>query len=87
MYISPFLTKTGRNDKIKSKETIETEKGEYTMATSSFEKDFIITDKQAPLWEKALAHFENKKIDWTPVPNRRMSEEELTRLLESIHHE
>ncbi len=57
------------------------------MATSSFEKDFIVTDKQAPLWEKALAHFENKKIDWTPVPNRRMSEEELTRLLESIHHE
>jgi len=57
------------------------------MATSSFEKDFIVTDKQAPLWEKALAHFENKKIEWTPVPNRRMSEEELTRLLESIHHE
>ena len=81
------MTKTGRNDKIKSKETIETEKGEYIMATSSFEKDFIVTDKQAPLWEKALAHFENKKIDWTPVPNRRMSEEELTRLLESIHHE
>ena len=87
MYISPFLTNTGRNDKIKSKETIENEKGECTMATSSFEKDFIVTDKQAPLWEKALAHFENKKIDWTPVPNRRMSEEELTRLLESIHHE
>ena len=72
---------------MKSKKTIATEKGESTMATSSFEKDFIVTDKQAPLWEKALAHFENKKIEWTPVPNRRMSEEELTRLLESIHHE
>lgn len=32
------------------------------MATSSFAKDFIVTDKQAPLWEKALAHFENKNL-------------------------
>ena len=32
------------------------------MATSSFEKDFIVTDKQAPLWEKASAHFENKNL-------------------------
>ena len=53
------------------------------MATSSFAKDFIVTDKQAPLWEKASAHFENKNL-WTPVLNRRISEEKLTRLLESI---
>ena len=31
------------------------------MATSSFEKDFIVTDKQAPLWEKALEKMENIK--------------------------
>ena len=54
------------------------------MATSSFEKDFIVTDKQAPLWEKALAHFENKKIEWTPVPSRELKGEELTKFLESI---
>jgi len=54
------------------------------MATSSFEKDFIVTDKQAPLWEKALAHFENKKIEWTPVPNRKLTGEELTKFLESL---
>ena len=84
MYISPFLTMTGLNDRMKSKETIATEKGESTMATSSFEKDFIVTDKQAPLWEKALAHFENKKIEWTPVPNRKLTGEELTKFLESL---
>ena len=54
------------------------------MATSSFEKDFIVTDKQAPLWEKALAHFENKKIEWTPIPNTEMTDEEFDQLLESI---
>ena len=47
------------------------------MATSSFEKDFIVTDKQAPLWEKALAHFENKKIDWTPSTDRNIPKENL----------
>ena len=46
------------------------------MATSSFEKDFIVTDKQAPLWEKALAHFENKKIEWTPVDVKEITDEE-----------
>ena len=60
------------------------EKGECPMATSSFEKDFIVTDKQAPLWEKALAHFENKKIEWTPIPNTEMTDEEFDKLLESI---
>ena len=84
MYISPFLTLIGPNDKIKSKKTIAIEKGESIMATSSFEKDFIVTDKQAPLWEKALAHFENKKIEWTPVPNRKLTGEELTKFLESL---
>ena len=84
MYISPFLTMIGRNDRMKSKETITTEKGESTMATSSFEKDFIVTDKQAPLWEKALAHFENKKIEWTPVPSKELKGEELAKFLESI---
>ena len=69
---------------MKSKKTIATEKGGSTMATSSFEKDFIVTDKQAPLWEKALAHFENKKIEWTPVPNRKLTGEELTKFLESL---
>ena len=78
------MTKTGRDDKIKSKETVETEKGEYTMATSSFEKDFIVTDKQAPLWEKALAHFENKKIDWTPAKNRRVPKEDLVEFLKKV---
>ena len=46
------------------------------MATNSFEKDFIVTDKQAPLWEKALAHFENKKIEWTPVDVKEITDEE-----------
>ena len=59
---SPFLTMTGRNNRMKSKKTIATQKGESIMATSSFAKDFIVTDKQAPLWEKALAHFENKNL-------------------------
>ncbi|MBQ7497997.1 MAG: hypothetical protein IJU00_09235 [Selenomonas sp.] len=54
------------------------------MATSSFEKDFIVTDKQAPLLEKALAHFENKKIEWKPVPSKKLTGEELFKFLESI---
>lgn len=54
------------------------------MATSSFEKDFIVTDKQAPLWENALEHFENKKIEWTPVDVEEMTDEELDELLEKM---
>ena len=54
------------------------------MATSSFEKDFIVTDKQAPLWEKALAHFENKKIEWTPVEVEDMTVEEIDKLWEKV---
>ena len=54
------------------------------MATSSFEKDFIVTDKQAPLWEKALAHFENKKIEWTPAKNRRVPKEDLVEFLKKV---
>ena len=63
---------------------IVAEKGECLMATSSFEKDFIVTDKQAPLWEKALAHFENKKIDWTPIKVEEMTDAEINELLEKI---
>ena len=81
---SPFLTMTGHNDRMNSKETIATEKGESIMATSSFEKDFIVTDKQAPLWEKALAHFENKKIEWTPAKNRRVPKEDLVEFLKKV---
>lgn len=84
MYISPFLTLIGRNDRIKSKKTIATKKGDPIMATSSFEKDFIVTDKQAPLWEKALAHFENKKIEWTPAKNRRVPREDLVEFLKKV---
>ena len=54
------------------------------MATSSFEKDFIVTDKQAPLWEKALAHFEHKKIEWTPVEVEDMTIEEIDKLWEKV---
>ena len=54
------------------------------MATCSFEKDFIVTDKQAPLWEKALAHFENKKIEWTPVDVKEITDEELEKWLEEL---
>ena len=54
------------------------------MATSSFEKDFIVTDKQAPLWEKALAYFENKKIEWTPVDVKEITDEELEQWLEEL---
>ena len=57
------------------------------MATSSFEKDFIVTDKQAHLWEKALEHFENKKIEWTPVPSKKLTGEDLTKFLENLNHE
>jgi hypothetical protein len=69
---------------MKSKETIATEKGESIMTTSSFEKDFIVTDKQAPLWEKAIAHFENKKIEWTPVEVEDMTIEEIDKLWEKV---
>ncbi len=54
------------------------------MATSSFEKDFIVTDKQAPLWEKALAHFENKKIEWTPAQNRKVPRKDLVEFLKKV---
>ena len=81
---SPFLTLISRNDRMKSKKTIATEKGESTMDTSSFEKDFIVTDKQAPLWEKALAHFENKKIEWTPVDVKEITDEEFNKWLEEL---
>jgi hypothetical protein len=47
---------------MKSQKTIATQKGKSSMATSSFAKDFIVTDKQAPLWEKASAHVENKNL-------------------------
>lgn len=51
------------------------------MATSSFEKDFIVTDKQAPLWEKALKEMENKKIEWTPVPAEEVPEDKIIEFL------
>ena len=54
------------------------------MATNSFEKDFIVTDKQAPLWEKALAHFESKKIEWTPVNVKEITDEEFDKWLEEL---
>ena len=54
------------------------------MATSSFEKDFIVTDKQAPLWEKALAHFENKKIEWIPIDVKVMTAEEIEHQWEKV---
>ena len=47
------------------------------MATSSFEKDFIVTDKQAPLWEKALKEMENKKIELPPVNAHEMTISEI----------
>ncbi|MBR3624463.1 MAG: hypothetical protein IKN43_14075 [Selenomonadaceae bacterium] len=54
------------------------------MATESFEKDFIVTDKQAPLWEKALAYFENRKVEWTPIRNAEMTDEEFDEFMDSI---
>ena len=47
------------------------------MATSSFEKDFIVTDKQAPLWEKAFKELENKKFDWKPIPAQEIPSDEI----------
>ena len=47
------------------------------MSTESFEKDFIVTDKQVPLWEQAFANLENLKIEWTPAKNRKVPAEEL----------
>ena len=78
------MTLNGPNDRMKSKKTIATEKGGSNMATSSFEKDFIVTDKQAPLWEKALEHIENKKIEWTPAKNRRVPREDLVEFLKKV---
>lgn len=47
------------------------------MSTESFEKDFIVTEAQVPLWEKAFENLENKKIAWTPAKNRRVPDDQL----------
>lgn len=47
------------------------------MSTESFEKDFIVTEKQIPLWEQAFANLENLKIEWTPAKNRRIPDDKL----------
>ena len=47
------------------------------MATESFEKDFIVTDKQVPLWEQAFANLENLKVEWTPANNRKVPANEI----------
>ena len=47
------------------------------MATESFEKDFIVTDKQVPLWEQAFANLENLKVEWTPAKNRKVPANEI----------
>ena len=51
------------------------------MATESFEKDFIVTDKQVPLWEQAFKNLENTKIDWTPAKNRKVPTEDILEFL------
>ena len=50
------------------------------MATSSFEKDFIVTDKQAPLWEKALEAIEEKKPKRITVKAQRITGEDAIKL-------
>ncbi len=51
------------------------------MATESFEKDFIITEDQAPLWEAALEKLEHKEITRIPSKGRDMSDNELLNFL------
>ena len=45
------------------------------MATESFEKDFIVTDKEAPLWEKALEVMEKRNPERITVKVERITGE------------
>ena len=51
------------------------------MATESFEKDFVITEEQAPLWEAALNKLEHKEITHIPKKENYMSHDELLNFL------
>ena len=47
------------------------------MATESFEKDFIITEEQAPLWKAALEKLEQKKLTYIPKKEQDIPSDEL----------
>ena len=51
------------------------------LTTKSFEKDFIITEEQAPLWEAALEKLEHKDVIQLPDREKNMSDDELLNFL------